>query len=755
MRDSIKWHSPPAQVRCPNLDSQSLKESGEAKASQRVGCAVTETARCANALAKLSKGRDTTVSTLWQAARRLRVIGSRVSPRIRRAALGAAKVAWWSVTFKLPRKLRERRLLTKTFDAEWYLRTYADVAAAGLDPLSHYLSSGAAEGRDPAPGFSTVGYLNRNADVAAVGANPLLHYVQIGRAEGRKITPIGSPENNYKDWICRHDTLTEADLTDMRRRGAELPHRPKISILMPTYNTPEVLLREAIDSVIAQTYENWELCVADDASTAPGVAELIRSYERADPRIKATYRQTNGQSTLATNSALELATGEWVTTLDHDDLLSPHALFHVIAALNSHPATQLIYSDDDKIDASGDRYDAHFKPDFSLELFRSQNYLNHLTVHRMANVRALGGWRTGFDGSHDYDLNLRLIERIDPSTICHVPQVLYHQRAPSSPSAFSRNAAFRALQDHVKRLRLPAVVEEIAGLPIHRLRFNLPDPAPLVSIIIPTRDRVDLLRMSVGSILEKTTYEPFEILIVDNGSLEKTTKNFLVELEREPRIRVLHYPYPFNYSAINNFAARTAVGEILALVNNDVEVISRDWLTEMVTWAAQDDVGCVGAKLYYSNNTIQHAGVILGLGELAGHSHKHYPRDHPGYFYRLKSPQTLSAVTGACLVVRKELYLNVGGMDEDSLRIALNDVDFCLKVREAGYRNVWTPFAELYHHESVSRGRENTLEKRERAFKEVQFMRQKWGTLLDRDPFYSPHLTTARQDFSIRECEPE
>jgi GT2 family glycosyltransferase len=368
----------------------------------------------------------------------------------------------------------------------------------------------------------------------------------------------------------------------------------------------------------------------------------------------------------------------------------------------------------------------------------------------------VGGWRAGFEGSQDYDLNLRIIEHIDTNTICHIPEVLYHWRAIQGSTALATQekphayiAGLRALREHVERLALPASVEEIPGIPYYRMRFKPPDPHPLVSIIIPTRDRAELLQTCLRSILDRTTYDPFELLIVDNGSVEEQAIALLADAAKDPRVRVLSYPRAFNYSAINNFAARAARGEILALVNNDIEVISPDWLTEMVAWAAQPEIGCVGAKLYYPNDRVQHAGVILGLGGVAGHAHKYHPRDHGGYFGRLKLVQTLSAVTGACLVVRKDVYEKVGGLDEKNLGIAFNDVDFSLKVQQIGYRNVWTPFAELYHHESVSRGHENTPDKRERFAKEVRFMVQKWGKLLENDPYYSPHLTRTKMDFSI------
>ncbi len=364
------------------------------------------------------------------------------------------------------------------------------------------------------------------------------------------------------------------------------------------------------------------------------------------------------------------------------------------------------------------------------------------------------------EGSQDYDLSLRIIERIPASAISHIPDVLYHWRMVAGSTAlalseksYAYTAGLRALNDHISRLKLPAVVEEAPGVPFYRLRFLPPRPAPLVSIVLPTRDKVDLLRTSVGSILAKTSYEPFEILVIDNNSVEDEAKAYLEELAKDTRVRVLPYPKPFNFSAINNFGANAAKGDILALLNNDIEVIAPDWLSEMVSFAAQEEIGCVGAKLYYPNETIQHAGVVLGIGGVAGHAHKYFPPHSAGYFGRLRLVQNFSAVTGACLVVRKALYLEVGGLDE-TLTVAFNDVDFCLKVRQAGYRNVWTPYAELFHHEVLSRGYEDTRERRRRFAKEIAFMKEKWGDALDADPFYSPHLTREREDFSIRLHKP-
>lgn len=560
----------------------------------------------------------------------------------------------------------------------------------------------------------------------------------------------------YEGWIALHDTPTDQDVADLSRWLAQLEKKPLISVLMPVYNTPERLLREAIESVRAQIYENWQLCIADDRSTKSHVRRVLNEYAKRDPRIKVVLRDENGHISRASNSALELVTGEWVALLDHDDVLRPYALAEVVLEVDRHPDAELIYSDEDKIDSEGRRYDPCFKPDFSRELFRSQNYLNHLTVHRAENIRAVGGWRPGFEGSQDYDLNLRIFERIAPDKIRHIPKVLYHWRAvegstalDGSQKSYAYTAGLRALEEHVKRVNLTATAEDAPDAPCYRLRFSVPEPQPLVSLIIPTRDKVELLRGCVESIREKTNYGNYEVLIVDNGSVEEETRSYFGELKEAKNVRVLRYDKPFNYSAINNFAVGEAKGSIIGLVNNDIEVISSDWLTEMVSWAVQPDVGCVGAKLYYANDTIQHGGVIVGLGGVACHSHKDFPRDHPGYFFRLKVLQNLSAVTAACLLIRKSVFEEVGGLNEIDLTVAFNDVDLCLKVREAGYSNVWTPYAELYHLESVSRGVEDAPEKVARFNGEIAYMQKRWKKVIARDPFYSPNLTRGREDFSL------
>lgn len=563
---------------------------------------------------------------------------------------------------------------------------------------------------------------------------------------------------SYETWIARHDELT-ADVVDQLRRDiAALPSAPLISVLMPVYNPSEPFLRDAIESVRNQIYDNWQLCIADDCSTLPHVAKVLHDYAAADDRIDVTFREQNGHISRASNSALERVRGDWVALLDHDDVLRPHALAEVALEIARHPDAELIYSDEDKLSETGVRFDPFFKPDFSRELFRSQNYLNHLTVHRTRSIRAVGGWRPGFEGSQDYDLNLRIFERINAQKIRHIPKVLYHWRAASGSTAlagaekgYAYEAGYKALVEHVARTGLNAQVEQPPGVPFYRLRLAVPDPAPLVSLIIPTRDQADLLRTCIKSILEKTTYAPYEIIVVDNGTSERDALAYLDELRRHPAVRVLDFDQPFNFSAINNFAVSQARGDVVGLINNDIEVITPDWLSEMVSWAMQPDVGCVGAKLYYPDDTIQHAGIILGIGGVANHAHLNSVRNSPGYFGRAVVMNNWSAVTGACLLVRKDTYVQVGGLCESNLPVAFNDVDFCLRVRDQGYSNVWTPYAELYHHESVSRGADNSPQKRQRFLSEVAYMESTWGEALLRDPYYSKGLSQTRGDFSLAE----
>lgn len=564
-------------------------------------------------------------------------------------------------------------------------------------------------------------------------------------------------DKGYSRWLEIHAELELAP-AQIQSLMEHFEHKPLISVLVPVYNTKHEWLRECLDSVLAQHYPHWELCIADDASSDPEVRKLLAEYQQRDARVRVVYREDNGHICAASNSALELATGEFVALLDHDDCLADTALFRVAEALNSQPEAGLLYSDEDKLNEFDERCDPHFKPQWNPDLLLAQNYVSHLGVYRTALVRDVGGFREGFEGSQDHDLVLRVTETLPAERIVHLPYMLYHWRAGEGSTAlgsgekgYTTRAGLAAVDDHLSRVA-PRAQAEVGAYPnTYRVRWPLPEPAPLVSLLVPTRDRVEILKPCVDAILERTDYPNLELLILDNQSSCEATLAYMDEVaERDSRVRVLRWNHPFNYSAINNFGAREARGEVLGLVNNDIEPISEGWLKEMVSQACRPDIGCVGAKLYYPNDTLQHGGVILGVGGVAGHSHKYYPREHPGYFSRLHLAQNLSAVTAACLLLRREVFEQVGGLNERHLAVAFNDVDLCLKVREAGYRNLWTPYAELYHHESVSRGTDDNPAKRARAQQEVEYMRRTWARQLDNDPAYSPHLTLAHEDFSLR-----
>lgn len=559
---------------------------------------------------------------------------------------------------------------------------------------------------------------------------------------------------DYSEWIRRYDTLTSQDREKIKVQINRLHNPPLISVVMPVYNPPLNMLEEAIRSVQGQLYPHWELCIADDASTDADVHKLLQRYMDNDSRIKVMFRKENGHISAASNSALELACGDYVALLDNDDLLSEHALFWVADAIVNYPDAGLIYSDEDKIDQSGLRYDPYFKPDWNPDLFLSHNMICHLGVYRTDLVKKLGGFREGYEGAQDYDLALRCSEQLEPLQIVHIPRVLYHWRSHPGSTALAGNeknyallAGERALNDHFARTQVSAKVE-LLDFGMYRARYSIPESAPLVSLIIPTRNGLSLLKQCIDSLFAKTTYKNFEVLIVDNNSDDPKTLDYFASLADNKKIRVLRDERPFNYSALNNAAVNKARGEYVGLINNDIEVISPEWLDEMMGLAIQPGVGAVGARLWYPNNTLQHGGVITGLGGVAGHSHKHLDKGAPGFFYRAQLIQTLSAVTAACLVVKKSIYQEVGGLDEVNLKVAFNDVDFCLRVREAGYRNVWTPYAELYHHESATRGSEDTLEKQMRFRDEVLYIQKHWGNLLINDPAYSPNLTLDREDFS-------
>jgi GT2 family glycosyltransferase len=558
----------------------------------------------------------------------------------------------------------------------------------------------------------------------------------------------------YELWQRRH-RLTAWDRNRIKREIDTFPYRPLISILLPVYNTEEIWLRRCLDSVMAQLYPHWELCIADDGSTLTHIRRVLEEYRDRDRRIRVIFREVNGHISAASNSALSLAAGEYVALLDHDDELAPDALYEIASLVLRQPEADMIYSDEDKIDEKGRRHSPFFKPDWSPDTLLSLMYTCHLGAYRTKLVRRIGGFREGFEGSQDYDLVLRLTELTE--RVSHIPKVLYHWRSiPASSAAlfqakdYAQDAALRAIREALQRRGEEALVEPIAGLSgRYRVRYRLRG-LPKVSIVIPTRDLASLLETCLTSIFEKTAYDRFEVIIVDNDSREAETQDlFRRWREKEPsRFRVAPLPIPFNFPALINEGVRAAAGDLVLLLNNDIEVVSGDWLSEMAAQAMRPRVGAVGVKLLYPDDSVQHAGVVLGVGGIAGHSHKYFTNDRPGYYDRLRITANCAAVTGACLMVKKAKFLEVGGFDE-ALPVAFNDVDFCIRLLKAGYYNLCLSHVTLYHHESKTRGPEDTVEKQIRFRSEIDLMGARWGDLLENDPFYSPHLTRDHEDSSI------
>lgn len=572
------------------------------------------------------------------------------------------------------------------------------------------------------------------------------------RLEHRKQARLKKQTPPYDRWIKDFGTLSPEQSAEVRQHWQD--RGPLISVIMPTYNPDIQHLSAAIESVLNQLYSRVELCIADDASTKPEVRETIKAYALRDPRVKFVFREKNGHISAASNSALALATGAYVALLDQDDLLADYALAAIAKAIEVSPGVGLIYSDEDKINDSGRRFDPHFKPDWNAFLLRSQNYICHLTVIRRSLIEEVGGFRKGFEGSQDHDLVLRCTEKLRADQIAHVPLVLYHWRMHEGSTAqnlgskpYAQISGCKAIQEHLDRQGVRGTVE-MAG-PFYRVRYTLPTQLPRVSIILLTRDRPELLRKCVKSVLDKTSYGNFELIIVDNGTVNSEALLLLDGFARDPRVNLLRDPSPFNFSALNNRAVQHATGDYLCLMNNDIEVLQNDWLQEMVSVGAQPNIGAVGARLYYPNGRIQHAGVIIGLGGVAGHPFKQQSKESTHYMSRSHLTQELTAVTGACLLTPKKAYDQVEGLNETNLAVAYNDIDYCLKIHSAGHKIIYDPHAEFIHHESASRGHEDTPEKKSRLRSEGLYMREKWGVILKQDPAYNPNLTLNSENFSI------
>ncbi|CDT39256.1 conserved hypothetical protein [Vibrio coralliirubri] len=530
----------------------------------------------------------------------------------------------------------------------------------------------------------------------------------------------------------------------------------KFSIVVPVYNPPLDFLKVCVESVFAQVYTNWQLVLVNDASTCPSVNDYLSELvDKQLDNIDVVFSSQNQHICHASNKGIDKSKGNYIVFLDHDDELAPQALNELAAKFIAEPHLKWVYSDEDLMTEKGRRVIPHFKSQWNPYLLQAHNYITHLCAYDKRLIDKLGGFRPGFEGAQDYDLALRASRELKPEQIGHVTKVLYHWRIHDNSTASSSNAkpythkaGKQALQDHLEAMNIAATVQDGDLDNFFKVHYQ-PNTWPKVSIIVPTRDNKALLKACVDSVLNKTIYPDFEVIVMDNQSQAVDALEYLNALDDHEKVRVIEHNKAFNYSEINNRAVELASGEIIVLLNNDTEIISNNWLTEMVGLAMQSDVGCVGAKLLYSDKTIQHAGVILGLGGYAAHSHRGTPHNASGYFNRANVNQVLSAVTGACLAIRKETYQQVGGLDE-AFKVAYNDVDFCLKVQQAGFYNVYCPHAVLYHYESKTRGEDNNdVEKSARFDKEKQRLLDKWQPIIENDPYYNPNLTRAKEDFSI------
>lgn len=568
-----------------------------------------------------------------------------------------------------------------------------------------------------------------------------------------------SNEVSYRD----HIKNTEPNVRDLENErnfweNSERDRCPKFSVVVPMYRTKPRFLDDLIQSMENQTYPRWELCLADAGKDETGKSpseEQIRLWQAKDKRIIYKKLEKNLSIAENTNEAIKMASGDWIVFSDHDDTIAPFALSMCAKTILGNSDCEVIYSDQDMINYSGTRrYDPIYKPDYNEALFCSRNYISHIMLAKKTLVDSVGGLDPYYDGSQDYDFTFRCCEKA--KKICHIPVVLYHWRAHSESTAGnpeSKLYAFengaKAINDHYKRLGIPASAEHTRNWGIYRTTFHW-NTKPLVSILIPNKDHIEDLKRCIRSIEQKTEYENYEIIVIENNSELGETFKFYDELEKHDHVKVIRYEGSFNYSAINNLGASNASGEYLLLLNNDTEVINSDWLNEMMGYAQCDDVGIVGAKLLFPDNTIQHAGVVVGYGGTAGHAFKGLKRDDYGYMARLLCTQDYLAVTGACLLTKKAIFDKVGGLSEE-LAVAFNDIDYCLKVNKEGMRCVWTPYAELYHYESKSRGYETTPEKQERFNNETAIFTSRWREVIEKgDPCYNPNLTLGIEDFSLR-----
>lgn len=561
--------------------------------------------------------------------------------------------------------------------------------------------------------------------------NYVKSFITVLKRNGGNTANLFVSQKAYLRWI-------EENEKDFEHK--KFKYNPKISVIIPVYNVSRKLLSECLDSILEQTYTNFEICLADDNSPSLETKEALKEYEEKDSRIKVVYRKKNGMISKASNSAIEIATGEFIMLVDNDDTVEKDAMYYIVEALNKNKKLDFIYSDEDKLDYNGKRLEPNFKPDYSPDTFMAVNYICHLTTIRKTLVDKVGGFRSEYDGSQDYDLFLRITELTN--NIYHIDKVLYHWRMSATSTAgylgnkeYTKDASIKALEDALKRRKIEGKVYHNPNVSTYLIDYKHNNP--LVSIIIPTRNYGKVLQVCIDSIYNKCTYKNFEIIVVDNGSDEQSTLDLFKKYSSEHKnFKVVKAPGEFNYSYINNLGVKKSKGEYILLLNNDTEVIDGDFLDKMVGYAIQKHVGAVGIKLLYPDKKVQHAGVVLGYGGVAGHIYVTAEKDDNGLMGRLAMPYNYSAVTAACLLVSKEKFNEIGGFDEN-LKVALNDVDLNLKLMDKGYYNVQLSYVTMYHHESKSRGYEVTPEKIERFKKEQDYVVKKWGDSIKKDKFFS------------------
>lgn len=581
------------------------------------------------------------------------------------------------------------------------------------------------------------------------GVRYLKHYGVKG-FYARLLERFEEREVEYQEWYEKNKP-SEEELARQRKKKWKNP--VVISVLVPAYRTPEVFLKQMMESVLFQTYPYLELCIADGSGTDDSVEKVVKEYQKKDPRVR--YRRLEKNKGIAgnTNAAIEMASGDYLALFDHDDLLSPNALFEVASAIEKEKA-DVIYTDEDKVTSDlKEHFQPHFKPDFNPDLLCANNYICHLFVVKRSLALKLGGQDPAYDGAQDYDFIFRCTENAEK--IVHVAKILYHWRVHQASTAdnpssklYAFDAGKRAIEAHLARIGAKAEVSHTKDLGFYRVKYQV-QGNPMVSIVIPNKDEKETLKKCLESIWKKTSYPNYEIILVENNSTTQEIRDYYKELDGKKRVRVVYWDKEFNYSAINNFGISYAKGEYILCLNNDITVISPDWLEELLANCQRPEVGIVGARLYYPDNTIQHAGIVLGMGGCAGSLFVGLARSRGGYLHKAALQQDLSAVTAACFMVKKEVFEKVGGFEE-KLAVAFNDVDFCLKVRHAGYLVVYDPYAELYHHESKTRGYENTEAKKRRFQEEIEYMRCHWMPDILRDPYYNENLSLKASDYSLR-----